>query len=244
MMRGPKGPYNLGVIQSCLGCVMREQGLFCHLPQGALNTLNSIRQAAYFPRGAVLFMEGETPRGLYVLCIGHVKLTVNSPDGHSLTLRNVEPGEVIGLSSVVGNHPYEATAETLAPCQVSFIPRLEFLRFLRSNADVSIRVAKHLSMEVHQAWRQSRMVALAPDTQAKLAQFLIEQARKREGDSGDGIRIALNMTHEEIAKNIGASRESVTRILKNMRNRGLIAVRGGMITIIHAVELANLLTSA
>jgi CRP/FNR family cyclic AMP-dependent transcriptional regulator len=244
MMRGPKGPYNLAVVQSCLGCVMREEGLFCRLPQGALTTLNSIRQTSYFPRGAVLFMEGETPRGLFVLCVGNVKLTVNSPDGHSLTLRNAGPGEVIGLSSVVGDQPYEATAETLVPCQVSFIPRLEFLRFLRSNADVSIRVAKHLSMEVHQAWRQSRMVALAPDTQAKLAQFLIEQAKKHEGASGDGIKIALNMTHEEIAKNIGASRESVSRILKDLRNRGLITVSGGIVTIIHTVELANLLTSA
>ncbi len=105
-----------------------------------------------------------------------------------------------------------------------------------------MRVAKYLSMELHQAWRQSRMVALAPDTHAKLAQFLIDQAEKRGQTNADGLRIALNMTHEEIAKNIGASRESVSRILKELRNRGVIGVNGGTITILHAVDLCQLLT--
>jgi CRP/FNR family cyclic AMP-dependent transcriptional regulator len=241
-MREPKGPYNLEVIESCLACVMRERGLFCHLPHAALATLNSIRQTSYYPRGTVLFMEGESPRGLFVLCSGQAKLTANSSQGHSLTLRTVEPGEVLGLSSVVSDCPYMATAETVSACQVSFIPRLEFLQFLRSSSDVSIRVAKHLSMELHQAWRQSRMVALAPDTHAKLAQFLIDQAEKHGQTTGDGLRIALHMTHEEIAKNIGASRESVSRILKDLRNRGVIAVAAGTITILHSVDLLNLLT--
>jgi CRP/FNR family cyclic AMP-dependent transcriptional regulator len=240
-MRGPKGPYNLDVIESCLGCVMREEGLFCQLPHGALATLNSIRQNSFYPRGAVLFMEGEPPRGLFVLCSGQAKLTANSAEGHALTLRTVESGEVLGLSSVVSDCPYLATAETVSACQVSFISRLEFLRFLRSNSDVSMRVAKHLSVELHGAWRQSRMVALAPHTQAKLAQFLIEQARKHDQSTVDGIRIALKMTHEEIARNIGASRESVSRILKDLRNRGVISMAGGIITILHAVDLTNLI---
>jgi CRP/FNR family transcriptional regulator, cyclic AMP receptor protein len=243
-MGGPKGPYKLKVIEGCLGCVMREKGLFCSLPQGALTTLNSIRQTSFYPRGAVLFLEGEMPRGVFVICSGRAKLTTSSADGHSLTLRTVEPGEVIGLGSVVGDCPYPMSAQTLSPCQMSFIPKLEFLRFLRSNSDVSIRVAKHLSMELHQAWRQSRMVALAPDTQAKLVEFLMDYAGRRGQSAEDGLRIALNMTHEEIAKNIGASRESVSRILKDLRNRGVICVNGGTIIIRHAIELNNLTTAS
>lgn len=241
-MDGPKGPYKLKVIEGCLGCVMREDGLFCALPQGALTILNSIRQTSFYPRGAILFMEGEVPRGLFVLCSGQIKLTTSSADGHSLTLRSVEPGEVMGLGSVVGDCPYPMSAETVSPCQLSFIPKLEFLRFMRSNSDVSIRVAKHLSMELHQAWRQTRMVALAPDTQAKLVQFLMDYADRHGQSAEDGLRIALNMTHEEIAKNIGASRESVSRILKDLRNQGVIGVKRGTIIIRHAVKLHNLTT--
>jgi CRP/FNR family cyclic AMP-dependent transcriptional regulator len=243
-MRGPKGPYNLNVIESCLGCVMREEGMFCELPVGLLATLNSIRQNSFYPPGAILFVEGEAPRGIFILCLGRAKLVANSSEGHSLTLRTVEQGELVGLSSVIGDCPYPVTAETLSPCQVSFIPRLEFLRFLRSSSEVSMRVAKHLSVELHQAWRQSRIVALAPDTQAKLAQFLIDQAGKHGETSGDGLRIALHMTHEEIARNIGASRETVSRIMKDWRNRGVIGVRGGTIVILHAIELENLNTPA
>lgn len=241
-MHGSKGPYNLNVIDSCLDCMTREQGLFCQLPRAVLTALNSIRQNSFFPRGAILFGEGQSPRGVFLLCLGQAKLTASSPEGHSLTLRTVESGEVIGLSSVIGDFPYPATAETISACQVSYIPKLEFLRLLRSSSDVSMRVAKHLSMELQQAWRKSRMVALAPDTQAKLAQFLIERARKHGQSDGDDLRIALNMTHEEIARNIGASRETVSRILKELRNRGAIAVSGRAIIIHQARVLSNLTT--
>ena len=243
-MSGPRGPHNLNVIQSCLGCVMREEGLFCHLPHGALATLNSIRQTSFYPRGVVLFMEGESPRGVFILCSGQAKLTASSTEGHSLTLRAIEAGEIVGLSSVIMDQPYLATAETLMPCQVGFIPRLEFLRFLRSNPDVSLRVAKQLSTELHQAWRQSRIVALAPDSKSKLAQFLIDQARAHGQSAVDGLHLALHMTHEEIAKNIGASRETVTRILNGFRSRGIIYVHGSTIIILQAIELLNLMNSS
>lgn len=241
-MQGPRGPYNLEIIESCLGCVMREKGQFCKLPHSALALLNSIRQTSYFPRGAVLFSEGEQPRGVLALCSGTIKLTASSPEGHALTLRTVEPGEVLGLSSVVSDCPHLATAETLSSCQVGFIPKIDFLRLMRSNSDISLHVARHLSMELHHAWHQSRMVALAPDTNAKLAQFLVDHADRHGQTATDGLRIALNMTHEEIGKNIGASRESVSRILKQLRNRGIISVNGGTITILHALALFSLIT--
>ena len=241
-MLGPKGPYNLEIIESCLGCVMREKGLFCRLPHSALALLNSIRQTSYFPRGVVLFTEGELPRGVLALCSGTIKLTASSPEGHALTLRTVEPGEVLGLSSVIGDCPHLANAETLSACQVGFIPKIEFLRLMRSNSDISLHVARHLSMELHHAWHQSRMVALSPDTNAKLAQFLVDHAERHGQIPGDGTRIPLHMTHEEIGKNIGASRESVSRILKALRNQGIISISGGTITILHVISLLSLIT--
>ena len=234
---GSRGPYNLRVVESCLGCITREEGLFCQLPHGALSTLNSLRQTSIFPQGALLFVEGQPSRGLYILCSGEAKLYVNSAEGQSLTLRVVECGEVLGLSSLVADEPYPATAETLSPSQVSFIPRLEFLQFLRANADLALRVAKHLSMELNKALQQIRMLGLAPDTHAKLTQFLLQWAEKHGQKSAEGLRIALHMTHEEIAQSIGASRESVSRILSDWKHRGVIRVNGGTLTITNVVEL-------
>jgi len=237
---GQRGPHNLHIVESCLGCATREEGLFCQLPHAALSTLNSLRQTSIYPKGVLLFVEGQPSRGLYILCSGEAKLYANSAEGQSLTLRVAQRGEVLGLSSLIGDERYPLTAETLCPSQVSFIPRLAFLQFVRANVDVALRVAKHLSMELSQAWKQTRMLALAPDNQAKLTQFLLERAEKHGQSVADGLRITLHMTHEEIAQSIGASRESVSRILSDWKHRGVIRVGGGTITILRPIELHSL----
>ncbi len=232
----PRGPYNLKVIENCFGCVTKENGLFCQLPHSALTTLNSLRQTAFYPKGALLFVEGQPTRGLFLICTGQAKLYVNSAEGQSLTLRTVESGEVMCLSSLIADEPYPATAETVCPSQIGFLPRLAFLQLMRAHPDVSLRVAKHLSMEISKAWQQTRMLALAPDTHAKLTQFLFEWANKHGQVTADGLRITLHMTHEEIARNIGASRESVSRILSDWKQRGVIHVSGGTVTILNPKE--------
>ena len=235
----PRGPFNLRIVESCLGCITREEGLFCQLPHGALSTMNSLRQTSFYPKGVLLFVEGQPARGLHIMCSGQAKLYVNSEEGQSLTLRVAEHGEVLGLSSLLGDERYTVSAETLCPSQVSFIPRLEFLQFMRANVDVALRVSKHLSMELSKAWKQTRMLALAPDTHAKLTQFLLEWAEKHGQTTAEGLRIALHMTHEEIARSIGASRESVTRILSDWKHRGVIRMNGGTITISRPLELQS-----
>lgn len=238
--RKPASPYGLTLIESCFACVLREEGLFCRLPPETLTDLNSIRQTALYPPGALLFVEGESPRGLFILCAGQVKLTAGSKDGKSVTVRLVGPGEVLGLSSVIANSPYPVCAETLAPSQAGFIPRIEFLRFLHAHADVSLRVAEHLSMELHRAWEQTRLLALAPSAGAKLAQLLLDWAGQHGQTTPEGVRVALNMTQDEIGQTIGASRETVSRLLADFKRQRLIRVRGHSVLILHTEHLRAL----
>jgi len=239
-----RGPYNLNVIENCFGCVTKEEGLFCQLPHSALTELNNSRQSAFYPRGALLFVEGQPTRGLFVICSGQAKLYINSADGQSLTLRIVEPGEVLCLSSLVADEAYPATAETLSPSQIGFIPRLAFMQLMRAHPDVSLRVAKHLSMEISKAWQQTRMLALSPDTHAKLTQFLFNYAEKHGQVTEEGLRITLHMTHEEIARNIGSSRESVSRIMSEWKQRGVVRVSGGTLTISNPKEFREAMAPA
>ena len=239
----PATPYGLTIIDSCFACVLREEGLFCRLPPEVLRDLNSIRQTAFYPAGAVLFVEGESPRGLFILCAGQAKLGAGSKDGRSITLRLVAPGEVLGLSSVIANGSYPATAETLAPSEVCFIPRAQFLQFLHNHAEVSVRVAEHLSMELHKAWEQTRLLALAPSTQAKLAQLLLVWAGQHGQATEEGVRVPLNMTQEAIGESIGVSRETVSRLLADFTRRGLIRVKGGSVLLVHADQLRALSAS-
>lgn len=239
----PAAPYGLTVINSCLTCVMKEEGLFCRLPAEALRDLSTIRQTAFYPRGALLFVEGESPRGVFILCSGQAKLAASSKDGKSITLRLVEPGEVLGLSSVIANGAYPVTAETLAPSQVNFIPRAGFLQFLRAHAEVSMRVAEHLSMELHKAWEQTRLLALAPNARAKLAQLLLVWAGQHGEATPEGVRVSPQMTQEAIGERIGATRETVSRLLADFKRRRLIRVRGGSVLLLQPEQLRALSAS-
>ncbi len=219
---------------------MHEKGIFCSLPPAALSDLNSLRQSSLYVRGARLFVEGEPPRGIYILCSGLGRLMASSADGKAVTLRLVEAGEVLGLGSVIANEPYQATGEILFPSQVSLIPRLQFMQFLRAHGDVSLRVAKHLTMELHRAWDQTRVLALAPSTQAKVAQFLLAWAAAHGRATAEGVQLGLRMTHEEIAQSIGASRESVSRVLGGFKRQRLIRLNNGAVVILQPHALRSL----
>src|SRR6266852_606577 len=90
-----RAPYGLEIIESCLSCPHREDRLFCNLAPPAVQKLAAITSASAYPKGATLFVEGQLPRGVFVLCAGKVKLSTSSADGKTLILRISEPGEVL-----------------------------------------------------------------------------------------------------------------------------------------------------
>jgi CRP/FNR family transcriptional regulator len=222
-------PYGLKVVENCVDCGARQKTLFCRMSADTMRELNMIRQTALYPAGAVLFVEGETPRGLFVLCSGEAKLTAGSRQGESIILRLAESGELIGLSSLIAGSAYAATAETITPAQVAFVPARKFQRFLRTHPDVALRVAEHLSMELHKSWEQARLLALAPSTRSKLAQLLLEWASEHGKTDAEGTCVPFHMTHEEIGRIIGASRETVSRLLSDFKRRRLIRVKGAFL---------------
>jgi CRP/FNR family cyclic AMP-dependent transcriptional regulator len=232
-------PYGLPILESCLACVIHEQGLFCHLPPDALEELASIRETSFYPRGAVLFVEEQEPAGLFILCAGKAKLAATSGDGKSVTLRIVIPGEVMGLSCVMANSKYQSNAETIAPSEVSMVRRANFLRFLNRHNDAAIRVAEHLSMELHKAWAQTRLLALAPNARAKLAQLLLLWADRHGQPAAEGLRVPLNMTREAVGENIGATRETVSRLLSEFQRKNWIRIAGGTVLLLDPEELRN-----
>lgn len=230
-MAGPRSPYGLEMIQSCASCPIRENSLFCNLSPHGLEELTAIRQNSIYPAGAVLFVEGQPARGLFVLCSGKAKLTASSSQGRSLIVRVAEPGEVLGLSAVVSNSDYEVSAQTLEPAQASFLPRPDFLRFLQKNGEVSVRVAQHLSMELRRAYHQVARIALAPTARAKLAGLLLDWASQEAQPVSKNVRFQLRLTQEEIGELIGSSRETVSRMLNDFRRKGLIEIKGTLITL-------------
>ena len=225
-----RAPYGIEIIESCLSCQHREDRLFCNLGQSAVAALAKITSAAVYPKGATLFVEGQAPRGVFILCSGKVKLSTSSADGKTLILRISEPGEVLGLPATVTGKPYELTADVIEPAQANFIARDEFLHFLKGYGEAALRVAQQLGETYHSAIAEMRTIGLSRSVSEKLARFLLELAAEHEKGPGD-IRFTLTLTHEEIAQMIGSSRETVTRLFGDFKKRHFLEVKGSTVII-------------
>src|SRR6185437_5224375 len=190
-----------------------------------------IKYSSAVPPGAVLFVEGQAPRGMYVLCKGRVKLSTTSREGKTLILRIAEPGEVLGLHATVSGKPYELTAETLQASQLNFVKREDFLHFLRA--------AQHLSQNCQSAYEMIRSLGLSHSVTEKMARLLLEWSGDGE-TTKDGIRVKIALTHEEIAQLVGTSRETVTRVLGDFRKQQIAQLRGSTLLIRNKAALERL----
>jgi CRP/FNR family transcriptional regulator len=232
----------LEIIESCLSCPHREDRLFCNLPSGAVERLAAITSASAYPKGATLFVEGQSPRGVFILCSGRVKLSTSSADGRTLILRIAEAGEVLGLPATVTGKPYELTAEVLEPTQANFVSRQDFLVFLREHGEAALRVAQQLGETYHSAIAEMRSIGLSHSAGEKLARFLLDLAPGQDGQTGV-VKVTLTLTHEEIAQMIGASRETVTRLFSDFKKKQFLQVKGSTLIIKDRAGLQSLVGS-
>jgi len=237
-----KMPFRIDLNESCGDCKLKTSDFFCSLPPHCLRSLEPIKFTSTYPEGAVLFMEGQPPRGILVLCKGRVKLSMTSADGKTVILRVVRAGEILGLHAVVSGEPFQATAETLEPCQVNFIKREDFLRFLHGHAEASIRAARQLSNDYHVACEQVRSMGLSRSVSRKLAKFLLEWSNHGQ-EVKSGTRTKLTLTHEEIGQIIGSSRQTVTRALGEFRHKQLATLSGSTLVIQNKLALEQLINA-
>jgi CRP/FNR family cyclic AMP-dependent transcriptional regulator len=225
-----RGPYGFDMSDSCQNGKLKKAEFFCGLSLKALKEFDSIKSSSVYPEGAVLFLEKQDARGVFVLCEGEVKLTISSSEGKTLILRIAKPGEVLGLMATLSGEPYEVTAETLRPCQVAFVRRDEFLRFIAQHPEASLGIVKLLTAHYHAACEQLKTVGLSASAPEKLARLLLGWSVGGE-ETKLGTRITLPLTHQEIAEFIGSSRETVTRTLSDFRSRHLVTLKGSTLMI-------------
>jgi CRP/FNR family transcriptional regulator, cyclic AMP receptor protein len=233
-------PYGMEIVESCLTCKLRADRIFCDLPATALQTFEGIKYATAYPQGAVLFVEGQMPRGIFVLCKGSVKLSINSPNGRTIIVKLAEPGEVLGLSATISGKPYEVTAETIDPCQVNFVKRDDFLRFLKDDVEACFKVAEQLSEKYHNACQEVRTLGLSHSAAEKLANLLLEWSSKNGESAKAEPRLKLRLTHEEIAQMIGTSRETVTRLFADMKKHQIVQSKGSTLVIRNTAALREI----
>jgi CRP/FNR family transcriptional regulator, cyclic AMP receptor protein len=219
-------PYGLNIIDNCMTCPVREEHLFCNLPEGALHKLNQIKSTAVYPKSAMLFIEGQQPRGVFVLCAGKAKLYTSSREGKTIIIKLSEPGDILGLNAAISNHPYEVTAEMVEPGQANFIARDALLQFLKEYGEVAVRVAEQLSRNYYNAYEEIRTLGLTTSPSEKFAKLLLSWT-----SAIDPPHLKLTLTHEEIAEMIGTTRETVSRLFSDFKKKQLVQLKGSTLII-------------
>src|ERR1035441_8817682 len=168
-----RGPYGLELNDGCKTCKLKAAGFFCQLPPAAVKDFDAIKSTSTYPKGALLFIERQDARGVFVLCEGEVKLSISSSEGKTLIMRVAKAGEILGLMATLSGSPYEVTAETLYPCQVAFVRREDLLRFIAKHPEASQGVVRQMSAQYQGACEQLRTVVLSASAHEKLARLLL-----------------------------------------------------------------------
>jgi CRP/FNR family transcriptional regulator len=181
--------------------------------------------------GQMLFSRGERSSGVLILIDGLVKLLTDSVDGKRLTLRIVEPEEILELAPAFTGMPHEFTAEAVSHCRLVSIPSDSFRDILHRNRRALSAVALELSLNYHYACSRLQIVACTLSISARLARLLLEWSKSGPDKTARGVQIRLKFCHREIGEFIGASRETVTRTLSEFERRNVIQIRGSILTI-------------
>ena len=236
-------PYNLALVHHCNDCPQRQAaGAFCNMASPAVDALDALKYTAAYPKGALLFVEGEQPRGVFVLCRGRAKLTTSSSEGRSMIVRIVNAGEVLGASAAILGKPYEVSAEILEPSQVSFLRREDFLQLLSTYSEACLHAAQQLSESYQSAQREIRSLGLAHNTSEKLAKLIMEWSASGE-ETAQGLRTQVLLTHEEIGQMIGTTRETVTRLLSEFKRKKLISVKGSSLYLLAREQMDTMVST-
>ena len=193
--------------------------------------LDKLKESKCYPRGFVLFEEGQQPRGVYALCEGRAKLSIGSPDGKTLVLRIAEPGELLGVNAALSGQPYETTVETLEHCRIDFISREDLLTLLERDRTACLGVAQALSQELSGVVEHTRLLLLSQSAVEKLARLLIRWCDESGKQSPQGTRIENGLTHEMMAQMICTSRETVTRLFSELKQKRIITLEDNAIFI-------------
>ena len=200
------------------------------------------KSTAVYPKSTMLFIEGQQPRGVFVLCAGRAKLFTSSSEGKTIITKVSEAGDVLGLNATISNRPYEVTAEMMEPGQANFIARDALLQFLREHGEVALRVAEQLSRNYYTAYEEIRTLGLTSSPAEKFAKLLLSWSPD-SGDANEPAHVKMTLTQEEIAEMLGTTRETVSRLFSEFKKKQFLQTKGSTLIIRNKPALEKMLNS-
>lgn len=218
-------------------CLCGGRHPFCGLGEDAQAFLVKYAFEIEYPRGSVLFHEGDAARSVFMLRTGRLKLSTTSREGRAMILRVAEPGEVVGMSSVVGEETMELTAEALERSRVRVLSAVHLREMFRSFDTTHLWAAKVLAFDYRSAFAEARMMGLCGSAKGRLAQLISKWATENRAMLLPAAFLKMTFTHEELASMTGTTRETVTRSLGQLQRDKVIAIHGSALRVLDAVAL-------
>jgi len=209
---------------------LRTVPIFSELSDEDISSLAHLALRKRYPKDTVVFFENEEGDFFFTILEGRIKVTILGDDGREVILSVLGPGDFFGEMALLDNEPRSATAIAVEESELLSLHRNDFQSVLNDNRSITSALIRVLSGRLRRANHQISTLALL-DVYGRVARVIVDMAREEGKRLRDG-RIAFRRaTHQEIANRIGTTRETVTRMLKDLERQGLIHVEGKEIVV-------------
>jgi CRP/FNR family cyclic AMP-dependent transcriptional regulator len=208
------------------GTLLRSVPLFAGLPSEQLRALASVVMHRSVPRASIIMAAGDPVDCLYIVITGRLKVMMGEADGKEVILSILGPGEFFGEMGLVDDSPRSASVVAIEPCELLSVTKRAFRKCLVENTEVAMTVLRVVVRRLREADRKIGSLAML-DVYGRVARLLLDMSEDVNGQ----MIVTKRLTKQDIARMVGASREMVTRVMKDLEMSGYFEVRGSTIVL-------------
>jgi CRP/FNR family cyclic AMP-dependent transcriptional regulator len=219
---------------SVSSAMLRSVPLFASFSEEPLRLLATVVTRRSVTRGTIIMAAGDPTDSLYIVLSGRLKVMMSDADGKEVILTIIGPGEFFGEMGLIDDAPRSASVVAIEPCELLAITRRDFKKCLAENFEMSMAVMRGLVRRLREADRKIGSLALL-DVYGRVARLLLDMAETVDGQK----MVTKRLPKQDIAKMIGASREMVSRVMKDLQMGGFIEMRGSTIVLRDSILLPD-----
>lgn len=216
---------------------LKQCHLFERLSDDELRRVESMSRARTFPAKTPIYLPAEKANSVFVLTTGRAKICHITPEGKQSILSFIEPGEMFGELAIFDSEQRDEYAESVSKCTVVMISNDIMSELMESHADVSLKITKLFGLRRRRIERRLKQLLFLSNRE-RLTHLLLELAEQYGKATPDGVELGIRLSHQDFANVIGSTRETVTVVLGELQNEGLISVGRRSVLLKNAEQLA------
>lgn len=215
--------------------ILQQIPLFSSLNQSELEAIDRVSITKIFPKDKIILLEDEDGDTLFIIINGKVKVTTFSESGKEVIFSILNEGDFFGEMSLLDGKPRSATVVSMDDAKIQLIRRTEFYRLLEDHPRIALRLLEELASRLRKADERIESLAIL-DVTGRIAGILLQLAEDRGIEKNSEVLIQSRPTHQELANMVGTTRETVTRVLKQLEDKSYIIMAGKDVTILNVEQ--------